>query len=284
MEQFGSLDSGDLSFDETIDRDLAISGLHRRAIFDGWEVWRCHPDTYLNPGLRGVFGLFLHRLRPEAELVDAAAARLRAVPGNLEDGKRNIRDELVPAILLDRAVNQARAGARYARELLPAEVTDGALRARLAEAGAVAADAFEEFASYLDEMRPRATGEWAFGEDRYNRILRDAELLDLDARALRERGREQVAQLTEELRKCARELRSTDDWHTVLEDLNKDRPETPEDMRKGYEEWTAKPRAYLVERELVSFPDGESCSVEPAPPFQRPVLAVARDQHAPALA
>jgi uncharacterized protein (DUF885 family) len=284
MEQFGSLDSGDLSFDETIDRDLAIASLHRRAIFDGWEVWRRHPDTYLNPGLRGVFGLFLHRLRPEAELVDAAAARLHAVPENLEDGKRNIRDELVPAILLDRAVNQARAGARYARELLPAEVADGDLRAKLAEAGAVAGKAFEDFAEYLDQMRPRATGEWAFGEDRYSRILRDAELLDLDARALRERGREQVAELSEELRQCARELRSTDDWHGVLEELNKDRPATPEDMRKGYEEWTAKARAYLVERDLVSFPDGEFCSVEPSPPFQRPVLAVASYQNPPAFA
>ena len=282
MEQFGSLDTGDLGFDDAIDRDLATSSLHRRAIFDGWEVWRRHPDTYLNPGLRGVFGLFLHRLRPESELVEAAATRLRAVPENLEDGKRNLRDELVPAILLDRAVNQARAGARYARELLPAEVTDGDLRAKLAEAGSVAAAAYEEYAGYLDQMRPRATGDWGFGEDRYSHILRDAELLDLDARALRERGREQVAELTEELRRCARELRSTEDWHAVLIELNKDRPETPEAMRVGYEEWTAKARAFLVERELVSFPEGEFCSVEPSPPFQRPVLAVASYQNPPA--
>jgi uncharacterized protein (DUF885 family) len=284
LEQFGALEPSGLGFDDTIDRDLAISSLHRRAIFDGWEVWRRHPDTYLNPGLRGVFGLFLHRLRPESELVAAAATRLRAVPGNLEDGKRNLRDELVPAILLDRAVNQAHAGARYARELLPAEVTDDDLRGQLAEAGAVAAAAYEDYAAFLDEMRPRATGDWGFSEDRYSKILRDAELLDLDARALRERGREQVVQLTQELRRCARELRSTDDWHAVLIELNKDRPATPEAMRVGYEEWTAKARAFLVERELVSFPDGEFCSVEPSPPFQRPVIAVASYQNPPAFA
>ena len=284
LESFGAFDSSSMDFGDAIDRDLAISSLHRRAIFDGWEVWRRHPDTYLNPGLRGVFGLFLHRLRPEAELVAAAAARLRAVPENLEDGKRNLRDELVPAILLDRAVNQARAGARYARELLPAEVTDGDLRAQLAEAGAVAGAAYEEYAAFLDDMRPRATGDWAFGEDRYSHILRDAEMLDLDARALRERGREQVELLSEELRRCARELRSTDDWHSVLIELNADRPATPEAMRVGYEEWTAKARAFLVERELVSFPDGEVCSVEPSPPFQRPVIAVASYQNPPAFA
>ena len=284
LGDFGSLDAASLDFDEMIDRDLAIASLHRRGIFDGWEAWRRHPDTYLNPGLRGVFGLFLHRLRPEEELVAAAAARLRAVPQNLEDGKRNLRDELVPAILLDRAVNQAHAGARYARELLPAEVTDGALRSQLAEAGAVAATAYEDYAVFLDEMRPRATGDWAFGEDRYSRILRDAELLDLDARALRERGRQQVEELSGELRRCARELRSTDDWHAVLLELNEDHPTTPEEMRVGYEDWTAKARAFLVERELVTFPEGEVCTVEPSPPFQRPVIAVASYQNPPAYA
>jgi uncharacterized protein (DUF885 family) len=284
LKDFGALDAASLSFNDAIDRDLAISSLHRREIFDGWEAWRRHPDTYLNPGLRGVFGLFLHRLRPEAELVAAAAARLRAVPQNLEDGKKNLRDDLVPAILLDRAVNQARAGARYARELLPAEVTDGSLRAQLADAGGVAAKAYEDYAAFLDQMRPRATGDWGFSEDRYSHILRDAELLDLDARALRDRGRQHVAELSEELRRCAQELRSTDDWHAVLIELNADRPATPEAMRVGYEEWTAKARAFLVERELVTFPDGEFCSVEPSPPFQRPVIAVASYQNPPAFA
>ena len=284
LERFGALSDGDLSFNDGIDRDLAVASLRRRAIFDEWQAWRRHPDVYLNPGLSGVFGLFLHKLRPEPELVAAAAARLRAVPQNLDDGKRNLRDELVPAIILDRSLNQARAGAKYARELLPAEVTDADLRAQLADAGAVAAAAYDDYATFLDEMRPRASGDWAFGEARYTAILRDAELLDVDARALRERGREQLGILSEELRRCAQELKGTDDWHSVLEQLNEDRPETPEDMRKGYEDWTAKSRAYLVERGLVSFADGEFCSVEPSPPFQRPVLAVASYQNPPAFA
>jgi uncharacterized protein (DUF885 family) len=282
LDRFGALDPGSLSFDEAIDRDLAVARLHRRRIFDGWEVWRRHPDIYLDPGLEGVFGLFLHRLRPEAELVEAAAARLRGVPANLEDARRNLREELVPAILLDRAVNQARAGARYVRDMLPSQEADADLRATLAEAGAVAADAYESYAAFLDEMRPRATGDWAFGEERYSAILRDAEMLDLDARELRERGREQIRILSEELRRIAQDLRGTDDWHAVLRELNADRPATPEDMRVGYEDWTGRARAFLADRGLVSFAEGEFCSVEPSPPFQRPVLAVASYHNPPA--
>ncbi len=284
LETFTAVDPATLSFDEGIDRDLAIAVLHRRTVYNEWEVWRRHPDTYLGPGLNGVHVLFLHRLRPEAEMVASAVARLRAVPGNLEDGKRNLRPEHVPAILLTRALNQARAGARYASELLPAEVADAGLRATLAEAGAEAAAAYEDYARFLDDMRPNATGEWAFGEERYTTILRDAELLQHDARSLRELGREQIALLDGELRRCARELRGTDDWHAVLAELNKDRPATPEAMRVGYEEWTARARAFLVERGLVSFAEGEFCSVEPSPPFQRPVIAVASYENPPAFA
>jgi uncharacterized protein (DUF885 family) len=273
-ERFAKLDAGDLSFDETIDRDLIVGSLTEQTIYDEWEFWRRHPDTYLNPGMRGVFVLFLHRLRPEAELVSSAAARLRQVPANLEAGRANLRPELVPEILLDRAINQARAGANYTRVLLPDQV-DEANRPELAEAGGLAADAFEEFADFLDGLRPQAHGDWAFGEERYNRVLREAEMLSFDARTLRERGRQQIEELTGLLRAGARELTGSDDWHAVLLDLNKDRPMSPEEMRRGYEEWTERARAFLKERRLVSFPAGEECSVEPSAPFQRPVLAVA---------
>jgi len=274
LDRFRSLDATELTFDEEIDRDLAVASLTEASVYDEWEVWRRQPDHYLNPGMRGVFTLFLHRLRPEGELARAAAARLRQVPDNLEAGRQNLRPELVPAILLDRAINQARAGANYTRHLLPAQVEE-ANRAELAEAGAMAGDAFEAYAGFLEEMRPQATGDWAFGEERYNTVLQQAEMLAFDARALRERARQQIVELSTALRDGARELQGTDDWHAVLLGLNADRPQTPEDMRRGYEDWTERARAFLRERRLVSFPAGEECLVVPSPPFQRPVLAVA---------
>jgi uncharacterized protein (DUF885 family) len=278
---FRETDAGALSFDDGIDRDLVISTLDGRRIVDDFEMWRRQPDTYLNPGLAGIFTLFLHRLRPMGELVDAAISRLRQIPANLEDGKRNLRAELVPANFLERAANQARAGARYVRDLLPEQVEDPDLAARLAEAGAETASAYESYVAFLDEMRPTATGEWALGEHRYSALLREKELLGFDARELRERGQAAYDELAAELARCARELRGTDDWKAVLDELNADHPRTPEEMRIGYEDWTERARVFLREHELVSFPAGEECAVVPSPPFQRPVLAVASYQQPP---
>ena len=275
LERFRGVDEGDLDFDERIDRDLVVSILRGREIVEDWEVWRRQPDTYLNPGMNGIFSLFLHRLRPTEELVDAAVARMRQIPANLADGRRNLRAEMVPAIFLDRAANQARAGARYVREILPSQVDEETQRSRLSEAGEAAGAAYDAYVAFLEEMRDAATGEWSLGEERYSALLREKELLGFGARELRERGQAAYDELATELTRCAQELRGTDDWKAVLDELNEDHPRTPEEMRVGYEDWTERARQYLREHRLVSFPAGEECAVVPSPPFQRPVLAVA---------
>ncbi len=270
--------------DDEIDLELIRSSLRGRAIMAEWEGWRRQPDTYLNPGLSGIFILFLHRLRPEAELVDAAVARLRELPANLASARANLQPELVPEIFVGRAIGQARAGARYTRELLPADIAEPALRERVAEAGAEAASALDDYAAFLEELRPRCTGEWALGEERYTRLLRERELLETDTRTLRQRGRTEYDRLATELIRIARELEGTDDWVGVLARLNEDHPATPEAMREEYERWTQAAREFLQERGLVSFPKGEECAVVPSPHFQRPVLAVASYQTPPAFA
>ena len=274
LTRFAGVDPAGLDFDQQIDRDLLIAGLHDEEIYDQWGIWQRSADTYLNPGMEGIFSLFLHRLRPDAELARAATARLRQIPANLEAGRANLRPELVSPLLLDRAIRQARAGAHYLRVLAPAQVEE-VNRAEFAAAGAVAGDACDAFADFLEAMRPEASGDWAFGEARYNAVLRDAELLSFDARALRDRARVEIDRLVAELKDLSKTIAGHTDWHRLIIELNADRPPTPEAMRLGYEDWTARARAFLAERRLVSFPPGEACVVEPSPHFQRPVLAVA---------
>ena len=94
-ERFRATPDAGLGPAERIDRDFVVSALTGRGIMAEWEGWRRQPEIYLNPGLYGVFGLFLHRLRPEPALVRDAVARLRAIPETLEHGRRNLAPELV---------------------------------------------------------------------------------------------------------------------------------------------------------------------------------------------
>jgi len=281
LARFRAVADTDLSPAERIDRDLLVSVLRGRELAVPLESWRRQPATYLHPGLNGVFSLFLHRLRPERELADAAAARLAQVPRNIADGIANLDLPKTPRVYLERAIAQAKAAARYARELVPAEVTDAAAKTKLAEAGAAAGRAFDEFASYLESHRADARGDYAIGEELYTAMLREKELLPFGARELRERGREQWDRLSVEADRIAKEI-DGGTWRETCDRLNKIHAPTPEGMREEYAGWTERARSFLRDTGLVTLPKGEQCTVEPSPPFQRPILAVASYQRPPA--
>jgi uncharacterized protein (DUF885 family) len=109
----------------------------------------------------------------------------------------------------------------------------------------------------------------------YTAILKEKELLPYDARELRERGQQQWDELDREMRALAKEIDGSEDWAALLERLNKLHAPTPEGMREEYATWTERARQYLRRSGLVTLPPGEECAVEPSPPFQRPILAVA---------
>lgn len=282
LARFEAIPEDGRSVDERIDRELVISVLRGRRTLSDWQVWRRNPDVYLSPGLQGVFTLFLHRLRPEPELAASAAARLDKVPQVLAEAQANLDPALASPVLARRALGQCRAAVRYARELVPAEVSSSDDRQRVAEAGERAAAAYEEFATFLERLEAQATGEYAIGEERYTGLLREKEMLGFDTAELHERGRQQHALLSADIARRARDVAGTDDWRAVLADLHADHAGSPEEMRAEYEDWTDRARQFLKDRSLVSFPPGEQCQVEPSPPFQRPVLAVASYQRPPA--
>ena len=183
--RFRALPESDIDRDERIDREVVLSSLRGRELTQPRQDWKRQPNTYLNPSLQGVFTLFLHRLRPERDLADAARVRLEAVPGQIAHGKANLDFALAPRVYVERAVGQAKAAARYARELVPAEIADPTTRQRVAAAGARAAVAYDDFAAFLDSNKLRATGDYAVGEELYSALLREKELLPYSARELR---------------------------------------------------------------------------------------------------
>ena len=272
--RLGALDDSSLTAEERVDRDLALMVLRGRAVQRDWADWRRSPDHYAGTALTGVFNLLLNRLRPEPELSVAVAARLKAVPLLLEQGTANLDPALAHPALLRRSLGQIGAGAAYARSVA-SEFSDEAQRSAVAEAGEAAAAAFERFGAHVESLVEKATGDWAIGEARYDALLRQAEGLGYGTRELREKGQAAYDELSADMRKRAQALRGTDDFLEVLQGFNDDHPETPEEMLALYQEATDAARAFCVEHELVTMPEGERCVVAPSAPFTRAMLAVA---------
>ncbi len=270
-----AIDETTLSFAERIDRGLLESTLIGRVINRSWLGWRRDPGAYPTVGLQGVFSLFLHRVHAEADLARFAIARMEALPTLLEDAKKNIAPELVPPLFVERAVGPCRAGIGYFRNLVPQEIADDTLRSKVADAGATAAGALEDYLGWLGDLAPKAKGDWVFGEQRYSALLQDKEVLGFDTAGLNELGHRAFAAVEAELVECAGRIDASSDWRTINKRLTDRHPSSPEDMRATYEACTAEARQFLIDHGLVTLADGEECLVEPSPPFQRPVLAVA---------
>ncbi|GAA0235760.1 DUF885 domain-containing protein [Saccharothrix mutabilis subsp. mutabilis] len=269
LDRFAAVRTDDL--EESVDLDLVVSVLKGVRAKATWPAWRRDPSTYTAAVLYPLFTAFLHRLRPEPELVDSVVARLAEVPALLAHAERNLDPELAAPKIVERAAAQAKTGRAFLTGTLPAEVGDPGLRAKLADAAEPAAAAFDRFAAFLDEFATRARGDWRMGEALYSQLLLEHEVLGYGAGELHERGKAAYADLEAEMKRLA----GTDDWHSVMAALQDDHPPTPEAMRAEYEAETLRARAFLVERGLVTLADGEECRVVPSPTFQRPVLSVA---------
>jgi len=115
-------------------------------------------------------------------------------------------------------------------------------------------------------------------------LLREAEGLPYGARELHEKGLALYDELAADMATRSRDLRGTDDFLSVLRGFNDDHPETPEEMLALYQEATDAARAFCVEHDLVTLPDGESCVVAPSAPFTRSMVAVAHYMQPPPFA
>ncbi|HUQ59737.1 DUF885 domain-containing protein [Lentzea sp.] len=255
----------------SVDRDLALSVLRGSLAMETWPGWRRDPHEYSGMVFFGLLAPFLHGLLPEAELVDAAVAKLREVPSVFAAAEANLDPSLASPLVVRRALDQVRTGRAFLLDSLPLEVSSPELRAKLVEAAGPAAEAFDRYAVFLEDLAVRATGDWRMGEKLYSALLQDKELLGYGAPELHQRGQDAYASLEAEIA----ELAGTADWRSVMTTLQDDHPPTLEAMRAEYEAETARARAALVEHSLVTLPEGEECRVVPSPPFHRAVMAVA---------
>lgn len=242
---------------ETVDRELAISGLRGRAVLTEWQLWRRSPELYTT----GVLGAIEAMSgRPAREVT----AVLEQVPELLGQGRRNLDPELAHPRLLRRAAAQARAGAARCRTTC--------------EGSEAAATAFEDFAACLAALADQAHGTASIGEDRYNLLLRTSAGSQYDAAAIHALGLREIGLL----RGRIAALRGA---HPELAAEPAARPAASmAELIAWYKAELGRARAFCVEHEVLTLPDDEECTVEVAPRHRAVMLPVASYSPPPLLA
>jgi uncharacterized protein (DUF885 family) len=268
LQTFQSLDTTGLSDRQTIDRELIVAQLGARVANFDFDAWRRSPEQYLG---NGVFYLFIHGTRPQAEAVAAAIDRLAQVPRNLNAAKKNLRADLASPDILNRELTTIRGQATFLRHELGSLVDDAALSQQLLAAAEPAAAAYDDLAEFVEQLAAKATGTFVFGEQRYNTVLQQAEQLTYDLRELREIGAREFAAIEQQIAEVAARLSGSKDWREVVSDLQAKHAQDLPGLLEEYRELTARARQFVIDHDLITLPEGEWCVVEPAPSFYRTI-------------
>ena len=227
-------------------------------------------------GALDVSGYIKRNYAPLLRRVEALTEHLRRFPDVLAQARANLRSE-IPRPFLDTALEVYEGTVTFHEHDLPAAVRPAgsgpAVRA-FEEANARALGALRGFIRYLtDDLRPKATQEFAIGEERYRTMLRVGEMVEAPLAHLLDIVREDVARNAARLREAAAQVAPGASIPDVIRRQSHDHPDAahliPEAARVLDEL-----REFVESRGLVTIPSRVPARVEETPPFARWAFAM----------
>lgn len=239
---------------EAIDRRLAEHYLQ----IQQWEFGSTHfqwgnPSVYTGEAIFGLFSLFLLPATPLDQRVEAAIARMEAIPRLLAQGQANLR--AAPPAWTLRAIRECEGALRFfasGLDMLIAE--EGIADPRFRTAAEAARAAFATYQHWLQhDLLAHPTDGYACGAEAFDRYLHLGHELDLDGMAVDAYAREQFAAARDALEAGAAQFGARD-WQAALAGLAEIHPTIEAYYGRFQEVWDAC-RAAAEAHDLVTWPD-----------------------------
>jgi hypothetical protein len=148
-----------------------------------------------------------------------------------------------------------------------AGVGDSALQAELDRSARDAAKAMQGLADWLESQRPTATQDFALGADKFARMVRDTEMVDVPLDQLEAIGRADLKRNQDALRAACARYSPGATLQACMDKMGANKPEgsvvqAARDQLSGL-------KAYIAEHDIVTIPGTEEAKVEEAPPYNR---------------
>jgi uncharacterized protein (DUF885 family) len=269
------IDEDELDEDRYIDYQLMKSAVSVEC-HDLQELdWRYRNPLMYVP-VQAVYQLLIH---PVHDVQKAIIQRLEAIPDYLRGARTLLLltpDKVVP-VWLHSAIEQCEIGAVFIRNLgrHPLICDKFTNPARLQPLLDDASHALDEFAHFLQQdIAHKASGDFAVGEDRFNRLLIENHFLDVDATEMLAFGEKLFAETESELKTQAESMESGADISVLLEKIRQNHPE-PAQLLDTYRQRMREAHKWLLQHELVTLPGKESLHIQETPAFLQPLIPFA---------
>ena len=227
LESLRAIDGGRLSLEEWADRDL----LERRMLWELTDIdevqsWRVSPNGYLATVGGSLNGLVIRDFAPLPERARSLVSRLRQVPRLLDQAKANL--ERPTRVHVETAIEQG-TGLRslFLRDLPEAmsSLSDGALRGEFRTACEEALAAVDGYVAWLKEsLLPVAAEEFAWGPDKFGKLLRYVDFVDRPLDELVKRGQDDLRAHQERLKEVAGRIKAGASPVEVVDEVSRHHP------------------------------------------------------------
>ncbi len=259
-----------LSQRQSIDLRILQAGIQKE-IFqrEAMAIYERNPMVYARAA--DVNTYIKRNFSPLDDRVHSIIAIESQVPNIMIAAKMNL-DPVLPKPYVELAIQIAKGSAEFLRKNLVeavADLRDERLRSDFLESNRKAASALTDYAGWLERERlPKATDDFALGEEKFQRMLRETQLVDLPPQKILEIG---LAQLEKEQKTFADAAAKIDPTKSPVEVFKQVQSEHPKaesllaDINKNLEGI----RKFVITRKLVTIPSEIRARVKETPQFQR---------------
>ena len=220
---------------------------------------------------------------PLEDRVRSLVAIESQIPNILIAAKTNLNDVL-PKPYVELAIQIARSSSDFLKKNLVAAVVglkDEQIRGAFQDANRRAANALADYAAWLErEKLPKASPDFALGEEKYRRLLAQTELVDLPPEKILEIGMEQLKAQQSAFTEAAKIIDPNKSAIEVFKEVQGEHP-TPQNLIPDIAKDLEKIRKYVSSHHLVTIPSDIRAQVKETPQYRRATSFASMDTPGP---
>src|SRR5438067_4044430 len=248
-----------------------LQGAIRKEIFqrEAMSIYERDPMVYARAADVNIY--IKRNFAPLDDRVHSIVAIESQVPNILIAARTNL-DAVLPKPYVELAIQIAKGSADFLRKNLVAAVADlkdERVRTEFLEANRKAAAALTDYAAWLERDKlPKATADFALGQEKFQRLLKETELVDLPPEKILEIGLTQLRKEQKAFADAAKRIDSSKSAVEVFKQMQSEHPTAQSlltDVGKNLENI----RKFVVTRKLVTIPSEVRARVKETPQYRR---------------
>ncbi|HUE50542.1 MAG TPA: DUF885 domain-containing protein [Candidatus Dormibacteraeota bacterium] len=259
-----------LSQRQSIDLRILQAAI-RNEIFqrEAMAIYERNPIVYARAADVNIY--IKRNFAPLEDRVHSIVAIESQVPNILIAARTNL-DPVLPKPYVELAIRVAKGSADFLRKNLVeavAELRDERVRTEFLEANRKAAAALTDYAAWLERDKlPKATADFALGQEKFQRLLKETELVDLPPEKVLEIGLTQLRKEQKAFADAAKRIDSNKSAVEVFKQMQSEHP-TPESLLADIGKDLEQIRKFVVTRKLVTIPSEVRARVKETPQYRR---------------